>query len=394
MMIEYAAQQASIEKLDLRALIGSLHDYHDARGVLNTNRRDPTSPTLVTGAGNTAAFVKEMAIKLNAGACMKTRDSNAVVTARFDPTNTDNWSFPTFMSQLQRNLSEGRPTGIAVHILGRRKASGSLTPLSGHEMLVVGFDAKTEIIYVNDTWSSVPSVWTRVRLHAWDRYFSYARNVGQKILQGVKSNWNVAFIRSGDMMIDGVEFTEVLAVLADPIGPWIDLNAGNGFVTTRLEFTPCDAAKEETTAPSRTKDLLTAYFKKNRGAPDIKSQGGVFSIELIDQDGLFSYYESKPTSEPEVWDAIFLDLCTVESPSDPMFASQCKAHLPNLLRAYPTVCRPPISLQDRPKCVFDQLARQNNLRVGGGRYDEGFRCLIWRNADEAFDSEKNCKPYD
>lgn len=260
MMIEYAAQQASIEKLDLPALIGSLHEYYLAHGVLDTKRSEPNFQTNVINPGNTAAFVREMAIKLNAGACMKTRDSNAVVTARFDPTNTDKWPFPTFMIELQRNLSEGRPTGIAVHILGRRKTSGSLTYLAGHEMLVVGLDAKTESIYVNDTWSSVPSVWTRVELHAWDKYFSYSWNSAKKAIVGLKSNWDVAFIRSGDMTIGGVQFTEVMAVLADPVGLGIDLNTGNGFVTTRLEFTPCDAAKEETTAPPAFTQLNPQWF--------------------------------------------------------------------------------------------------------------------------------------
>ena len=142
-----------------------------------------------------------------------------------------------------------------------------------------------------------------------------------------------------------------------------------------------------------TKNLLTAYFKGSRGSPKIKNHNGLLSIELIDRDGLFSYYESKPTSETDVWDAIFLDLCVVDSPSDPKFVDQCKQHLPILLRSYPAICGPPTSLEERPKCAFSQLAGRNSLRVGGGRYDEGLRCLIWRDAKEKFDPEKNCKPY-
>ena len=140
-------------------------------------------------------------------------------------------------------------------------------------------------------------------------------------------------------------------------------------------------------------NLLTAYFKGFGDSPKIKNQNGVLSIELIDRDGLFSYYESKPTTETEVWDAIFLDLCVVDSPSDPEFVGQCKQHLPILLRSYAAVCGPPTSLAVRPKCVFDQLAGRNKLRVGGGRYDEGYRCLSWRDSKEKFDSAKNCKPY-
>lgn len=144
-----------------------------------------------------------------------------------------------------------------------------------------------------------------------------------------------------------------------------------------------------------TRRVVFDAFRKP-GATTIRRTRSSLSVELVDQDGLFSFYEANRTqSEPEVWDLIFLDQY-FETPPSPRFTSRngklARLVLGRYLRVEPS-CQSLPGSRLQARCVFDYLARRNVVYVGGGRYDEGYRCMVWQNHPERAPAETQCLPY-
>lgn len=159
--------------------------------------------------------------------------------------------------------------------------------------------------------------------------------------------------------------------------------------TSCIQETPLETTKEA---------VLLAYREaqsETHGATHASREGGKLSIELDDGDGLFTYYESPVTaSESEVWDLVFIDMYFLSDPQSPdsmlkKFKQQHQKLAKSVMKKYALMC--PVARGSAELCISNNLTQKNHVRSGGGRYDEGYRCMVWK--DKPFDTEKDCKPY-
>jgi hypothetical protein len=128
--------------------------------------------------------------------------------------------------------------------------------------------------------------------------------------------------------------------------------------------------------------------------PKISSVGAALAIEIMESGGLFTYYESKAVrSEGEVWDLIFLQHYFAQPPGGEPgeFVSRYQVQAEKVLNNYVNFCARSPSASVTAECVRTRLRVANRLRIGGGRYDEGQRCMRWDDAAPATPSE--CRPY-
>ena len=115
-------------------------------------------------------------------------------------------------------------------------------------------------------------------------------------------------------------------------------------------------------------------------------------IELVDRDGLFTVYESSrfgSDAVSEVWSLIFLDM-VYSSPPYAAFADTHRDLATSLLARFGTNCNSAQTQSDRAACAVNSLAKSRGIRMGGGRYDEGHRCVGWRDRPNG---EFECRPY-
>ena len=116
------------------------------------------------------------------------------------------------------------------------------------------------------------------------------------------------------------------------------------------------------------------------------------SIELVDRDGLFTVYESSRLGSDaisDVWSLIFLDL-VYSSPPFTTFADIHRDLATALLARFGANCGGVQSPSDRAACAVNSLAKSRGIRMGGGRYDEGHRCVGWRDRPNG---EFECRAY-
>ena len=179
--------------------------------------------------------------------------------------------------------------------------------------------------------------------------------------------------------------------------PYRDALTTNRIVAALKASSPTSESPESGTEPgsqaggSNSRDALLAEFREPNGSSEVIRNGAKFSIELCDQDGICSYYEGRATkSEAEVWDLGFLQSYYVEEGSD-SFKAGNKDVASALLAQYAALCPTSPDSAVAARCIVDRLSKRNGVRMGGVRYDEGHRCVVW--TDREFDPDRDCKPY-
>ena len=115
-------------------------------------------------------------------------------------------------------------------------------------------------------------------------------------------------------------------------------------------------------------------------------------VELGDRDGLFSVYQMAqlgPSAVTDLWGLIFLEMVNEEPPYK-AFAATHQDLVTALLARYGAACAGTQTLNAQAACAVAGLAKSRGIRMGGGRYDEGQRCVGWRDRPNgAFE----CRPY-
>jgi hypothetical protein len=116
------------------------------------------------------------------------------------------------------------------------------------------------------------------------------------------------------------------------------------------------------------------------------------TIELVDRDGLFSVYEASRLGSDavsDVWNLIFLDLVYAAPPYKTFAATH--RDLEVALRArYGASCAGAQTPSAHAACAVSRVAKSRGIRMGGGRYDEGQRCVGWRDRPNG---PAECRPY-
>lgn len=123
-----------------------------------------------------------------------------------------------------------------------------------------------------------------------------------------------------------------------------------------------------------------------------RAQG--LTIELVDRDGLFSVYEAAQLGSDAVtqaWNLIFLNM-VYEAPPYKTFAATHQALTSTLLARYGATCAGNATATSNAQaaCAVAALAKSGRIRMGGGRYDEGQRCVGWQDHPNG---EFECHPY-
>lgn len=148
--------------------------------------------------------------------------------------------------------------------------------------------------------------------------------------------------------------------------------------------------------PTDAERALLEFFGKQSfvAPPRISSKGAAFSLEVVETGGLFTFYESAAIqSEPEVWDLVFLQHYFIDPPGGEtgVFVTSNKTLANSVLQKHHSLCPQSSSKKSAAECIKTRLATANRVRIGGGRYDEGQRCLVWSDASPQAPPE--CKPY-
>lgn len=130
------------------------------------------------------------------------------------------------------------------------------------------------------------------------------------------------------------------------------------------------------------------------GSVSVKRVGGDgLSVEVGDRDGLFAVYEAPQVGSgaaTDTWNLIFLSM-VYEAPPFKAFAATHKNLTDTLLASYGAPCAGASTPKDQAACVVAGLAKARRIGMGGGRYDEGYRCVVWSNRPH--DGADGCKPY-
>lgn len=116
------------------------------------------------------------------------------------------------------------------------------------------------------------------------------------------------------------------------------------------------------------------------------------SIELVDRDGLFSVYEAAQLTSGavmDIWSLIFLHMVYAAPPFKD-FAATHRDLAATLLARYGAKCTSNQTPDARAACAVTELAKFRRIRIGGGRYDEGQRCVSWRDRPGG---APDCRPY-
>lgn len=129
------------------------------------------------------------------------------------------------------------------------------------------------------------------------------------------------------------------------------------------------------------------------GSVTVKRAGNQgLTIELVDRDGLFQVYEAARLGSDvvsDMWSLVFLDMVYKDPPYN-TFEVTHRALAASLLTRYGAGCASAETPSAKAECAVTSLVKSRRIRMGGGRYDEGQRCVAWRDAPNgAFE----CRPY-
>lgn len=387
MMIEYAAKKAGIALDKPTAHIQELHNQYLKAAVL----RSSNNATDVVGAGLTPEFVRSLSIGLNGGAC--NAGTRSIASAQFNPIDSSRWSYDVFAKNVHAKLAQGYPIAIAAYIFGRKTSGGGINFVTGHEMLVTGFDPKNEIFDINDTWASTTNAWRRLDLTMAERNTVRIALGNTYFTTLPRPNFDVVLSVTGSAIFNNVNYVEVIAVLEGATSTrW-----GNSFVTLDLDISPCDQTSSggcvciDKLSPQSSVDAIVKAIRCKPGKVITSKQAGRLQVELADLDGLFTYYEAPSAdAERELWVMAFLD-DYFRSPLSDEFLKKFRETANRVLDSYAAVCSPNGSRGDRAECIRRDIKKRYKIRSGGGRYDEGNRCLVWD--DRKFNPTRDCKPY-
>jgi hypothetical protein len=141
------------------------------------------------------------------------------------------------------------------------------------------------------------------------------------------------------------------------------------------------------------REAVTEGILFSGGSVEVKRVGTQgLSIESIDRDGLFAVYEASQLGSgaiTDMWNLVFLDM-VYEAPPYKAFADNNRDLTTALLARYGTSCAGAQTPNAQSTCAVSNLANSRGIRMGGGRYDEGQRCVGWRNGPDEGTSE--CRP--
>ena len=133
------------------------------------------------------------------------------------------------------------------------------------------------------------------------------------------------------------------------------------------------------------REAVTEGVLFSGGSTNVKRIGAQgLSIELLDQDGLFTVYEAAQLGSDavtDIWSLIFLDIVYADPPYKD-FATTHHDLAATLLARYGANCSSARTPDAQAVCAVAALAKSRQIRVGGGRYDEGQRCVSWRDWPE------------
>ena len=115
------------------------------------------------------------------------------------------------------------------------------------------------------------------------------------------------------------------------------------------------------------------------------------SVELSDRDGLFTVYEIPrlPNAATDFWNLIFLDMAYA-APPYASFADNQRELAAALMARFSAGCATDTDVKRQADCAVTRMANAWKVRIGGGRYDEGQRCVGWRDKPTA---APECRPY-
>ena len=129
------------------------------------------------------------------------------------------------------------------------------------------------------------------------------------------------------------------------------------------------------------REAVTEGVLFSGGSVKVKRAGAQgLEIELGDRDGLFSVYQVAQLGSDAVtdaWSLIFLDI-VYNAPPYKAFAATHKDLATALLARYGAACGALIA-NAKAACVVAGLTKSGRIRMGGGRYEEGQRCVSWRD---------------
>ena len=121
------------------------------------------------------------------------------------------------------------------------------------------------------------------------------------------------------------------------------------------------------------REAVTEGVLFSGGSTKVKRAGAQgLSIELLDQDGLFTVYEAAQLGSDavtDIWSLIFLDIVYREPPYKD-FAATHRDLAATLLARYGAKCSSAQTPDAQAVCAVTALAKSRQIRVGGGRYDD------------------------
>ncbi len=141
------------------------------------------------------------------------------------------------------------------------------------------------------------------------------------------------------------------------------------------------------------REAVTEAVLFSGGSVSVKRAGNQgLTIELVDRDGLFRVYEAARLGSgavSDVWNLVFLDM-VYKDPSYKAFEPIHRGLATALLMRYSSGYTSSETPAARAECAVTGLAKSRRIRMGGGRYDEGQRCVGWSDTPNG---PFECRPY-
>jgi hypothetical protein len=157
----------------------------------------------------------------------------------------------------------------------------------------------------------------------------------------------------------------------------------------------CTYGVEGANAVSESERLMRAQFDRSKpgGGLLVQHKGDTTSAELC-LDGC-DYFEWKGSAhDVRAWNFISLFTYQVGLPSSSeAFKQAVSPSIPKLLASAAPFCSRSSDAPDDFKCRWAKLAGTMSMRVGIATYDEGLRCLSWRDLKSmTWPKKSKCAP--
>jgi hypothetical protein len=184
MMIDYYAKQRDDIDLDIRTNINSLLQLYSNNDILG-KESDGSTSVAVTGEG----FVNLLS---HQNIAFKNNLSWVSYSLTLNRSNTQGWTYETFISNVKQNINQNKPIAVSVALF--KEVDGWFGDyyqfVGGHHMLLTGYNGNNTL-YVNDTWAHQASTWEKVDFNF--NYNVYNKKEDKVNISVYGVNTNIAF---------------------------------------------------------------------------------------------------------------------------------------------------------------------------------------------------------